>query len=825
MSNNPDRPKSIFARSRRAYVALGYSPIPRWHDADRELFPTDWVRFCTQVADDKQLQKWDHIPVDVEINIAVCCGYRGLVAIDLDVESEELKAALLTALPHATVGRFGSKGIVLFFRHESGKGIQGFSIKTGPYPGKVMLEVLGHGRNITIPPSMHRKSGKPYHWINPHTGEHVDERPDFDDLPIITDDQLAFLKVCFEPWTTTDDRQRADKPKERDSGPVEEGRYRSYAQSQLSGMHNDLAVMLADSGRNNALNICAFRLGWAVGKYLTEQEIFQVLTDACRQNGLVADDGLDSVEKTIESGLARGIDECDMPHLPDRPFTGSGAGARQRGNKPRSSGSSEEKLKVVGGTDTEAPKKKKKKQSIDISEEIEDEGGGSDHKDGPIKPKFRRNNEGAPYKDEHNFIVAMSTKSVSFKYNQFTGRQEIYGWEKYDGNITDDAWRTLRVEVHTKYGIKFTKEDFPDYILRASKANVYHPVMDYFNSIKWDGVRRLDTWLHDYCNADDTPANRSMGSKWLIAAVRRIRYPGTKFDTMLILEGAQDLGKSTVFKKLCPNDEWFTSSINLSECTGDNGLRRLIYQTQGKMIVEIPELSGLTRAQVQAVKALISNERDEVDLKYGRFAETFKRQFVFAGSTNEDEYLQDVENRRFWPVWCGHKEINYIGIERDRDLLWAEAVAREKEGEKIFISRADPEYQDVKDLQTKRKIVDEIDNQIHPFLYDLMRKEKHDIEDKLLKPRVARTTLQDAWEASVSGDSKFIFNKGEQERTRLSFIRAGWDKGKRSHGKRWWLPLESAERLLSYCAGDSEWGSGDSVGDSELGGESPDIPF
>jgi predicted P-loop ATPase len=154
--------------------------------------------------------------------------------------------------------------------------------------------------------------------------------------------------------------------------------------------------------------------------------------------------------------------------------------------------------------------------------------------------------------------------------------------------------------------------------------------------------------------------------------VARIYRPGAKADHAVILEGEQGLGKSTALKTLA-SEAWFTDEL------GDIGGKDASMQLQGRLIVELAELDALSRAEVSRVKAFLSRSSDKFRPPWGRRVIDVPRQNVFAGTTNKDKYLQDETGaRRFWPVRC--TRIDLAGIERDRDQLWAEAVAAYHDG-------------------------------------------------------------------------------------------------------------------------------------------------
>ncbi len=217
-------------------------------------------------------------------------------------------------------------------------------------------------------------------------------------------------------------------------------------------------------------------------------------------------------------------------------------------------------------------------------------------------------------------------------------------------------------------------------ICNVSRENRHHPVKNYLGDVEWDGKPRLDTWLSEFCGVTDTPYTRAVGAKWLLAGVARIYDPGCKFDQVLILEGEQGVGKSTVFRCLA-GPELFTDAVPIGGTD-----QKVIEQTRGIWIVELAELAGISRKDTDHTKQFISRQVDRSRLAYGRFVTNAPRQFIIGGSVNDYQYLRDMSgNRRFWPVRVN--EIDLPSLKRDRDQLWAEAKHRYGAGESIQLPK------------------------------------------------------------------------------------------------------------------------------------------
>lgn len=254
------------------------------------------------------------------------------------------------------------------------------------------------------------------------------------------------------------------------------------------------------------------------------------------------------------------------------------------------------------------------------------------------------------------------------------------------GPFSDTPSNCLATEIvnwlSSKWGLVVTEQfTKPQIALIARKFGAFDPVKEYLEKLKWDGVPRLDTWLMTYCGADDTNYNRRVGAMWMISAVARGLRPGSKVDTVLILEGGQGVKKSTTFDVL--GGEWFSGTPLV---LGNKDSYMLASST---WIVELAELSSLRIGEVEAHKAFLSSRTDRFRPPYGAVVEEFDRHCVFGGSTNEREYLLDnTGNRRYWAVPV--TKCDAPRLREDRDQLWAEAVYRYKSAE-LNPDRAHPE--------------------------------------------------------------------------------------------------------------------------------------
>jgi hypothetical protein len=296
---------------------------------------------------------------------------------------------------------------------------------------------------------------------------------------------------------------------------------------------------------------------------------------------------------------------------------------------------------------------------------------------------FSRGDKGILTGDPANTRVALKKLGVKLRHDTNLDRLRICEGDDVEGvEGTDAIVSTLRFRIHEAFGFLPAKEMFYDAVAHFARENSFHPVRDYLAEVQagWDGAPRLNAWVVDYMNCEDTPFNRAAGVAWMLAAVRRMRQPGTKFDELPVFESGQGLGKSTALAILAVRPEWFTDNLPLSATA-----KEVIESTRGVWLAEIAEMFGMKR-DVDNVKAFLSRWEDRARAAYGRLTEAVPRQFVCAGTTNKAQYLRDdTGNRRFWPLTV-LAPIDLGRLRSDRDQLWGEAATREAAGESCHLS-------------------------------------------------------------------------------------------------------------------------------------------
>lgn len=311
---------------------------------------------------------------------------------------------------------------------------------------------------------------------------------------------------------------------------------------------------------------------------------------------------------------------------------------------------------------------------------------------------------------QHNMRHAIAKLGVRLSFDEFANKLLIEGFEGEGPEFDDGAEEALWLAVHERW-FKPERAVWEPLTRRVARENRFHPVLDFLDALpQWDRVERLDTWLTEYGAADDTAFVRAAGALTLIAAVRRVRQPGCKFDEMLVLESPEGFGKSTAIATLLPTTAWFSDSMSF----GMEG-RETLEAVTGKWIIEVAELKGLRKSEVEARKAFLSRTEDRGRLAYARNVSSVPRCCVFIGTTNDSEYLGGTTgNRRFWPVKVGRFDLDRLAA--DRDQLWAEAAHREAAGESI---RLDPAlWDDAKAEQDARLVGSAVLDRLEEVLCD-----------------------------------------------------------------------------------------------------------
>lgn len=316
---------------------------------------------------------------------------------------------------------------------------------------------------------------------------------------------------------------------------------------------------------------------------------------------------------------------------------------------------------------------------------------------------------------------------ANFAFNEMAHRVEITGtvpWDRPEGN---KFWRDadtaqMKAMIDVRY-VPFSSRNHDVAFTKVADDRHFHPVRDYLDALPaWDGKLRCDALLVRYFNANDTRYVRAVTRKTLTGAVARIYRPGTKFDSMLVLDGLQGIGKSTLPRMLA-GDEFYSETLSLTDMSDKTGAEKL----QGFWIVEIAELAGMKKADIEKVKAFLSTSDDKYRPSYGKTVESHPRQCVIIGSVNgERGYLRDITgNRRFWVVKLNQEEQQrkWRLSPEERDQIWAEAKHYYEQGEPLYleeelIADAEAAQRDAMESDDRQGMVEEYLNTLLPEDWD-----------------------------------------------------------------------------------------------------------
>lgn len=588
---------------------------------------------------------WRAIP---DANIGLATG-QGILVIDVDGPEGEASLGLLEDL-HGPLPRTPAQ--------TTGKG-RHFLLSVDPAievrntAGKLgeKIDTRGDGGYVVVAPSVH-PSGAEYKW-DPLTKPSV-------------------VPAAPAPdWVL--DAIRAPKISEIASvAQLDPGSFETHEKYIAAALSNEFElVSRAGSGtRNHALNKAAFSLGTLVGAgAVGEAEVRRLLETAANNCGLTRDDGPLQVAKTIQSGLSAGM--AQPRQMPERrkPAPASAPGPRRE-------------LKVVGGS--EAPREDEPERAYTPRESV--------WINGRVPEDFVLTSEGLPAKrslhNVHLHLVHEVALAGLFAEDSRTRAIWVTRETPWAGGETPrelcDTDVTGLAMLLEQRRLSPSVENCGRAIAFVAAQNRIDPVRQRLEALEWDGIERLGHWAHDYLGADDSSFVRQAGAKWLIGAVARILRPGCKMDTMLVLEGPQGARKSSALAALASAiSGGFTDRLSKLDS------KDAAIELQGNIIVEMAELDAFRHAAVSTIKAFLSRQSDKIRLPFAKTMTELQRSCVFAGTVNPGGagWLHDeTGGRRFWPIKVG--EIDIKALTEAAPQLWAEALARYRDGEEWWITDA-----------------------------------------------------------------------------------------------------------------------------------------
>lgn len=275
------------------------------------------------------------------------------------------------------------------------------------------------------------------------------------------------------------------------------------------------------------------------------------------------------------------------------------------------------------------------------------------------KMQLEYNRQGIVINNLRNLLLILNNdeKLKSIVFNQLSDGMEIKG--EVPWNHPSKFWRDaddaqLISYIDLNYG-NFSARNYDIAVSKVTDDRSYHPIKEFLAALpEWDEIPRVDTLLVDFLGAADNAYVRAVTRKTLVAAIARVMNPGCKFDTMLVLSGPQGKGKSTLIAKLC--GEWFNDSLLLSDTKDKTAAEKL----QGYWILEIGELAGLKKTDIETLRGFLSRQNDIYRAAFGRRATPHPRQGKYVRATIVDHIKShrgdpilfwDEEN---WQPLCKH---------------------------------------------------------------------------------------------------------------------------------------------------------------------------
>ena len=269
----------------------------------------------------------------------------------------------------------------------------------------------------------------------------------------------------------------------------------------------------------------------------------------------------------------------------------------------------------------------------------------------------------------------------SIRYNELTQRVDVVkpmGWERGSTGpaLTDNDIFNFHLYCDRTYGIT-AKALVEEAVSIVANRNAYHPIRDFLNGLVWDGRPRVRYALHHFLGADDSDYTYEILKFFMLGAITRVFKPGAKFDYIICVVGDQGAGKSTFFRLLAVEDEWFSDDLK------DLESGKVYEKLQGHWIIELSEMLATNNAKSnEAIKSFLSRQKEVYRTPYEHYPKDRPRQCVFAGTTNKVSFLPSdrTGNRRFLPISCSEKDAEVFILDNEKESreyirqMWAEVM-------------------------------------------------------------------------------------------------------------------------------------------------------
>lgn len=272
-------------------------------------------------------------------------------------------------------------------------------------------------------------------------------------------------------------------------------------------------------------------------------------------------------------------------------------------------------------------------------------------------------------------------------------------WRDLQGEIMRRGWRlrqnviTGNIDAEEQPGEKVFLEDMladlysdlgdtytgvtlqalPLYMGRVARENKYNPVLDYLSSLAWDGKDRI-VELYELLGIQEDELSKTLLKKWLLQTVallfNRADAPYGA-EGVLVLNGLQGHGKTSLFRRLALRPDWFREGAIIKDNDKDT-LRRCVTS----WIVELGEVESTLKSDIEALKAFVTSAKDAYRLPYGRSDIEAPRRASLCATCNSGTYLLDLSGNRRWFTVAVTREVSYNEIDAfEAEQLWAQIYA------------------------------------------------------------------------------------------------------------------------------------------------------
>ena len=299
-----------------------------------------------------------------------------------------------------------------------------------------------------------------------------------------------------------------------------------------------------------------------------------------------------------------------------------------------------------------------------------------------------------------NFVITFENSPEfsddTIRWNDFTRCVE-YNNEP----LNNFLWAKLRNDFENVIGVR-NKDVIKDFVFTYAYENMYNPIKEYIENIKWDGKQRLETVFIDWFKVEDTNITRQMSKKWFVSAIKRIYEPGCDVEGMIILTGKQGIGKSTFVKRL-------SKGYSVDAVFDIKDEKRCAETCNKSWIMNFDELKSFIKSDPETAKSFLTRTADTCRLAYREESETYLRHCVFIGSVNDSSILKDYSGdieRRFWIMKCMQDDKKYIYDNFTDDIvdqIWAEAFKIYSDNKNYNISISDFNEVDTIKFKTMQK--------------------------------------------------------------------------------------------------------------------------